>query len=83
MFFLPLCIGTLTLHLWKTTSARVFPLLGMTIILIHAFSFVYIVAMALSIGALGLVLFLAFHYLIILIPLAHGYLADTTSNQIP
>ena len=83
MFFLPLCIGTLTLHLWKTISARVFPLLGMTIILIHAFSFVYIVAMALSIGALGLVLFLAFHYLIILIPLAHGYLADTTSNQIP
>ena len=83
MFFLPLCIGTLTLHLWKTTSARVFPLLGMTIILIHAFSFVYIVAMALSIGALGLVLFLAFHYLIILIPLAHGYLTDTTSNQIP
>ena len=83
MFFLPLCIGTLTLHLWKTTSARVFPLLGMAIILIHAFSFVYIVAMALSIGALGLVLFLAFHYLIILIPLAHGYLADTTSNQIP
>ena len=83
MFFLPLCIGTLTLHLWKTTSARVFPLLGMAIILIHAFSFVYIVAMALSIGALGLVLLLAFHYLIILIPLAHGYLADTTSNQIP
>ena len=83
MFFLPLCIGTLTLHVWKTTSARVFPLLGMAIILIHAFSFVYIVAMALSIGALGLVLFLAFHYLIIVIPLAHGYLADTTSNQIP
>lgn len=83
MFFIPLCIGTLTLHLWKTTSARVFPLLGMAIILIHAFSFVYIVAMALSIGALGLVLFLAFHYLIILIPLAHGYLADKVSNQIP
>lgn len=83
MFFIPLCIGTLTLHLWKTTSARVFPLLGMAIILIHAFSFVYIVAMALSIGALGLVLFLAFHYLIIVIPLAHGYLADKASNQIP
>ena len=83
IFFIPLCIGTVTLYLWKATSARVFPLLGMAILLIHAFSFVYIVAMALSIGALGLVLLVAFYNLIILIPLAHVYLTDTTSNQIP
>lgn len=83
MFFIPLCIGIITLFLWKETSARVIPLLGITILLIHAFSFVYIVAMALSIGALGLVLMVAFYNLIVLIPLAHGYLTDTTSNQTP
>lgn len=83
MFFIPLCIGVITLTLWKATSARVFPLLGMALILIHAFSFVYIVAMALSIGALGLVLLVAFYNLIILIPLANGFLADKASNRIP
>lgn len=83
MFFIPLCTGTVTLYLWKATPARIFPLLGMAILLIHAFSFVYIVAMALSIGALGLVLLVAFYNLIIVIPLAHAYLTDTTSNQIP
>ena len=83
MFFIPLCIGTITLFLWKSTSARIFPLLGMAILLIHAFSFVYIVAMALSIGALGLILLLAFYNLMMVILLAHAYLTDTTSNQIP
>ena len=83
MFFLSLCIGTITLFLWDNTSARVFPLLGTAILLIHAFSFVYIVAMALSIGALGLVLLVAFYNLIVIIPLAHGYLVDTNSTQTP
>ena len=83
MFFIPLCIGTITLFLWKNTSSRIFPLLGMAILLIHAFSFVYIVAMALSIGALGLILLLAFYNLMMVILLAHAYLTDTTSNQIP
>ena len=81
MFFLPLCIGTLTLMLWKATSARVFPLFGMGVLLIHTFSFVYIIAMALTIGALGLALLVAFYNLIVLIPLANGYLTDKASNR--
>ena len=81
MFFLPLCIGTLTLMLWKATSARVFPLVGMGVLLIHTFSFVYIIAMALTIGALGLALLVAFYNLIVLIPLANGYLTDKASNR--
>ena len=81
MFFLPLCIGTLTLMLWKATSARVFPLVGISILLIHTFSFVYIIAMALTIGALGLALLVAFYNLIVLIPLANGYLTDKASNR--
>lgn len=83
MFFIPLCIGTLTLTLWRATSTRIFPLLGIFLIGLHAFSFVYIIAMALTIGALGLVMFVAFCNLIIIIPLAKSFLTDKVSNQIP
>lgn len=83
MFFIPLCISTFSLMLWKTTSSRIFPLLGIAMILLHAFSFVYILSMALTIGALGIVLWLTFHYLIVIIPLAYAYLTDTVSVQTP
>ena len=82
-FFIPLCIGTITLTLWKATSSRIFPLLGMAILLLHTFSFIYVLAMALTIGSLGIYLFLAFYYFMVLIPLAYGYLADKASNQTP
>ena len=83
MFFIPACIGTITLFLWKTTSSRIFPLVGMAILLLHAFSFVYVLAMGLTIGALGIVLLIAFYNLIVIIPLANGYLTDKAPNQIP
>ena len=83
MFFIPLCIGTLSVMLWQVTSSRIFPLLGVCVILLHAFSFVYIIAMALTIGALGLVLLVAFCHLIVVIPLAKIYLADKASSRMP
>lgn len=83
MFFIPLCIGTLSVMLWQATSSRIFPLLGVCLILLHAFSFVYIIAMALTIGALGLVLLVAFCHLIVVIPLAKIYLADKASSRMP
>ena len=83
MFFIPLCIGTLSGMLWQATSSRIFPLLGVCVILLHAFSFVYIIAMALTIGALGLVLLVAFCHLIVVIPLAKLYLADKASSRMP
>ena len=83
MFFIPLCIGTLSVMLWQATSLRIFPLLGVCLILLHAFSFVYIIAMALTIGALGLVLLVAFCHLIVVIPLAKLYLADKASSRMP
>ena len=83
MFFIPLCIGTLSVMLWQATSSRIFPLLGVCLILLHAFSFVYIIAMALTIGALGLVLLAAFCHLIVVIPLAKLYLADKASSRMP
>ena len=81
MFFIPACIGTITLFLWKITSSRIFPLIGMAILLLHAFSFVYILAMGLTIGALGIILLIAFYNLIVIIPLANGYLTDKVPNQ--
>ncbi len=83
MFFIPLCIGTLSLMLWEATSFRIFPLLGVFLILLHAFSFVYVIAMALTIGALGLVLLVAFYDLLVIIPLAKGYLTGRASSQKP
>ena len=83
MFFIPLCIGTLSVMLWQATSSRIFPLLGVCLILLHAFSFVYIIAMALTIGALGLVLLVAFCHLNVVIPLAKLYLADKASSRMP
>jgi hypothetical protein len=83
MFFIPLCIGTLSVMLWQATSSRIFPLLGVCLILLHAFSFVYIIAMALTIGALGLVLLVVFCHLIVVIPLARLYLADKASSRMP
>ena len=83
MFFIPFCIGTLTWMLWQVTSSRIFPLFGMFLILLHAFSFVYIIAMALTIGALGLVMLVAYYNLTVIIPLAKGYLTDKASNQKP
>lgn len=83
MFFIPLCIGTLSVMLWQATSSQIFPLLGVCLILLHAFSFVYIIAMALTIGALGLVLLVAFCHLIVVIPLAKLYQADKASSRIP
>lgn len=82
MFFIPWCIGTIVLILWKTTSTRFCPLLGMAVLLLHSFSFIYILAMALTIGALSVVLWISFYNLIILVPLAYGYLTDKASNQI-
>ena len=81
MFLIPLCISTIALTLWKATSSSIFPFVGIFLILIHSFSFIYIIAMALTIGALGLVLFVAFFSLVVIIPLAMDIPTDKASNQ--
>ena len=81
MFLIPLCISTIALTLWKATSFSLFPFIGILLLLVHSFSFIYIIAMALTIGALGLALFLAFFSLIVIIPLAMDTPTDKASNQ--
>ncbi len=74
MFIVPLCFATGGLILWRLTGLRVWLLASIVVILLHALSFLYALAMALTIGAYGAVAMLAFCDFMVLIPLADLYL---------
>jgi hypothetical protein len=74
MFFIPLAFATLAMVLYHLTNLRVWILAAIVLILLHAFSFYYALAMALTIGALGAVMMLAFFDFMVLIPLADIYM---------
>ncbi|MGM9736709.1 MAG: M20/M25/M40 family metallo-hydrolase [Candidatus Cryptobacteroides sp.] len=73
MFFIPLFCATIALILWKMTGWRGWMAISIAVILLHAFSFLYALAMALTIGAYGAVAMLAFIDLMVLIPMADIY----------
>lgn len=77
MFFVPLCFATGGLILWRLTGCRFMLVLAIALILLHAFSFLYALAMALTIGAYGAVAMLAFCDFMVLIPLADLYLSPS------
>ena len=77
MFFVPLCFATGGLILWRLTGCRFMLVLAIALILLHAFSFIYALAMALTIGAYGAVAMLAFCDFMVLIPLADLYLSPS------
>ena len=74
MFLIPLTFATAALILYRLTSLKVWMLAAIVLILLHAFSFLYALAMALTIGAYGAVAMIAFCDLMVLIPLADLYL---------
>ena len=74
MFLIPLTFATAALLLYRLTSLKVWMLAAIVLILLHAFSFLYALAMALTIGAYGAVAMIAFCDLMALIPLADLYL---------
>lgn len=76
MFFIPLIFATAALVLYRLTSLKLWLLCAIALILLHAFSFLYALAMALTIGAFGAVAMLAFCDLMVLIPLADMYLSS-------
>lgn len=77
MFFVPLTFATGGLILWRLTGWRFWLVASIALILLHAFSFLYALAMALTIGAYGAVAMLAFCDFMVLIPLADLYLMRT------
>lgn len=78
MFFIPLAFATAALILYRLTSLKVWLLAAIVLILLHAFSFLYALAMALTIGAFGAVAMLAFFDLMALVPMADMYLSSNT-----
>ena len=80
MFFVPLCFATGGLMLWRLTGLRVWLLASIVIILLHGLSFLYALAMALTIGAYGAIAMLAFCDFMVLIPLADLYLMPNRSK---
>ena len=55
MFFIPLTAAALAMILWHLTSMRFWLLAGIVLIILHACSFLFALAMALTIGAFGVV----------------------------
>ena len=74
MFFITLTFAATGLILWRLTSLKVWLLASIVAILLHAFSFLYALAMALTIGALGAYALIALIDFMVLIPLADLYL---------
>lgn len=77
MFLIPLFCGTVAMSLYHLTSLRLWLPVAITFILLHAFSFLYALTMALTIGAFGAVAMLAFLDLMVLIPLADLYMVPS------
>ncbi|MBQ8838418.1 MAG: M28 family peptidase [Bacteroidales bacterium] len=76
MFFIPLFFAVVAMILYHLTSLRLWMLVAVALTLLHAFSFLYALSMALTIGAFGAVAMLAFLDLMILIPLSDLYLSS-------
>ncbi len=81
MFFIPLTCAAVALILYRLTSLKLWLVCAMALILLHAFSFLYALAMALTIGAFGAVAMLAFMDFMVLIPLADFYLTGTPRRR--
>ena len=74
MFIIPLCCATVAMVMYHLTNLRLWLPIAIVVILLHAFSFYYALAMALTIGALGAVMMLAFFAIMVIIPLVDLYL---------
>ena len=81
MFLIPLTFTTAAMVLYHVTSLKVWLVLAVGLILLHAFSFFFALAMALTIGAYGAVAMLAFFDLMVLIPLADLYLLPSPKKK--
>lgn len=70
---LPLAMAAASVFLWRITTWRGWLLAAIVVSLLHAFSFLYIVTIALTMGALGVLPLFIVIYLALLLPLADLY----------
>lgn len=76
MFLIPLTCSVAAMLLVRITSWKLWIPLAAAVIMLHAFSFLHALAMALTIGAFGAVAMIAFMDLTVLIPLIDSYLSE-------
>ena len=74
MFMVPFTFATISLVLYRLTSMKFWLLAGIFATLLHAFSFLFALSMALTIGAVGAVMMIAAIDLMMLIPMADLYM---------
>ena len=74
MFFIPLAFTVIAMVLYHVTGLKFWIPVAIFAILLHVFSFYFALSMALTIGAFGAVMMLAFFDIMVLIPLADLYL---------
>ena len=74
MFFIPLASTVIAMVLYHLTGLKFWLPVAIFAILLHVFSFYFALSMALTIGAFGAVMMLAFFDIMVLIPLADLYL---------
>ena len=77
MFFIPLTCAAVAMIMYHITGLKLWLPAALFVILLHAFSFLYALSMALTIGAVGAVMMLAFLDFMVLIPMADLYLIQT------
>ena len=81
MFFIPLTFAVAAMILYRLTSLKLWLPFAVALILLHAFSFLYALAMALTLGAFGAVAMLAFLDIMVLVPVADLYLTSKPSKK--
>ena len=81
MFFIPLTFAVAAMILYRLTSLKFWLPVAVALILLHAFSFLYALAMALTLGAFGAVAMLAFLDIMVLVPVADLYLTSRPSKK--
>ena len=81
MFIIPLMFATAGMALYHVTSLKLWLVLAIGMILLHAYSFYFALAMALTIGAYGAVSMLFFFVIMVLIPLADLYMMPSPKKK--
>ena len=81
MFIIPLMFATAGMALYHVTSLKLWLVLAISMILLHAYSFYFALAMALTIGAYGAVAMLFFFVIMVLIPLADLYMMPSPKKK--
>ena len=74
MFFIPFAFTVIAIVLYHLTGLKIWLPVAIFAILLHVFSFYFALSMALTIGAFGAVMMLAFFDIMVMIPLADLYL---------